>query len=112
MQAAPQQATQKCSDLVIQSDIANARWNEKQGEIQAAFNRQQTVRSLAVEHEHFMVDHLATPIMFVCIVAIIAATVVYLVRKAIAAGIEKNRDDSASDVRRAQEILYKHEAGA
>ena len=57
-----------------------------------------------------MVEHLASPIAAMVVALVISFVVAYCFRVSTAADIEKNRDDNASDVRRAQEILDKHEA--
>lgn len=95
MQAtAIQQLTPAQLQTQLQANIDNMHWQMRQSE-----------RQQSIDHEHYMVDHLAMPIACVLIVAIIGFVVAYLVRKAIAADIQKNQDDNAADVREAQRIL-------
>jgi hypothetical protein len=140
MQAAQQTIVcPKLTDAQIQSGIENLRWQEKQAELNNAFNRQQQAQQINVqqsqiriEHQHYMVDHLATPMLSLSALAIIAFTVIYLVRRAIEAGIQnnandnsaeieknrannaaeiqKNKDDNQAEVMRAQDIIDKHES--
>jgi hypothetical protein len=113
MQAAPQQQlSPELQAKQLQANIDNLHWSQKQSELSQAFNQQQATQHMAIEHQQFMVDHLATPIAAVVVMVVIAFLVSYCFRSSLAADIEKNRDDNASDVRRAQEILDKHEAGA
>lgn len=107
-----QQTTVVCpkpTDQQVQAQIENMHWQQKENSLTNEFNRQNTLQVQRTQHQQFMVDHLAQPITFVFVAAIIALTVWFLVRESIRAGIQKNRDDNASDVRRAQEILDKNE---
>jgi len=131
IQSSMQTVNPKPSDAQVQqqlqAQIDNLHWSQKQNELSASFNRQQAAQQLHIEHEHFMVEHLAQPIMAICVFALIAAVVVYLARKSIAAGLEKsrvctaagvekhrmtidadvqkNRDDNAADVQEARRTL-------
>ena len=118
MQAAQQQVA-KPTEAQIQAQIENMHWQEKQQELSNAANRQQMQwqqtyqqQSLRVEHQHYMVDHLANPITILLAAIVIGRSAWAIARASINAGIEKNKDDNTSDVRRAQEILDKHEASA
>jgi len=108
MQAAQQTIVcPKPTDAQVQLQIETTHWQEKQQDLAGAWQRQNTTQQQAMEHQHYMIDHLVTPIAIVVIVAIIAVTAIYLIRRAIDADIQKNSDDNAADVVRAQEILDK-----
>lgn len=102
----------KLTDAQIQQQLQaqqeNTRWAQKQQELQNTFNRQEQLQAQAMAREQFLVEHLAGPLIILALIVAVAISTVYLVRRAIAADIEKNRDDNASDVRRAQEILYEN----
>lgn len=113
------QATQQTMQVVgpcpkpdpvqVQANIENMRWQEKQQEIAGVWERQYRTQQAATEHEHYMVDHLATPIVMICVAVILAFVAMYISRLHAQTDIAKNHDDNQSDVRRAQEILHKHE---
>lgn len=93
----------------VQAQIENLHWNEKQQEIANTWQRQTTEHTQAIQHQEYMVDHLATPLAGVTSVLIAAVTAVILVRRHIAADIQKNRDDNDADVRYADHLISKHE---
>lgn len=94
-------------------------WQEKQQELTNAFNRSQqqwqqgyTQQQARVGHEHYMVDHLANPILALLVVIIAGRVIWAIARASIDAGISKNHDDNQAEVVRAREIIEKHEANA
>lgn len=109
-----QQSTTLCppkpTDAQIQAQIENQHWQEKEQSLANAFNRQYTIQQATIQHQNYIADHYTEPFTILGSVAIVAFTVIYLARKAIAASIVKNREDNAADIVEAQRMLAGRDA--
>lgn len=105
METTQQVVCPKMTDAQIQAQIENMRWQEQQQALAATWSRQNTELQQARDYHEYMIDHVATPMASLGAILIVTLAAVYLLRREIQAGVEKNHDDNQSDVRRAQEIL-------
>lgn len=118
----------------IQAQIDHVKWEDHQTELSYAFNRAMQTKGQVLQHEHYMVEQLASPLSELTSLLIVAVVAYRLIAKAIAAGvdkaydrnqgdtvrnsaniaadIEKNRDDNQSDVRYAQYLIDNAEPAA
>lgn len=82
----------------IQMQQQNILWNQKQQEIANTWNRQNTTQQQRIAHAQFMVEHIATPILIVAVFVIVALLLAYVVRTKNAGRLKANQDDNANEL--------------
>ena len=104
MQVAP-----KPTEAQIQAQIDNLKWQQRQNELANQWSFQNQTIQTANHHSEYMAEHFYWPAMCIALLAAVLLVIFILVRKTIAADVEKNRDDNQVDVVEAKRIVAQHE---